>query len=301
MFGLPDPGAWLPPSLVPPFALLTQLGDAWLLLLVSASYYWYRGSESDARAGGPAFVFALALGVLALTLALKSFFAVPRPPGADSPIGIAFVPPALRDVYTWAATADGYGFPSGHAVGATAVWSALALVSDYSTRRRRLAVAGALVAVVGLSRIVLGVHYPVDVLVGVVVGLGSLLFAWRFARDPGRTFGLAFLAAALAVLIGGVAPDTAAAVGATLAGTLAWYAVVARAESTGTRPRLTLAVGLAFVAAVAGTTYAFRPPVPVVVLASAVTVAGTLSLPLVVGRIAGTGEEGGSCAQKVSR
>jgi undecaprenyl-diphosphatase len=78
----------------------------------------------------------------------------------------------------------GSSFPSGHATQASAFWLALVLLAPAagaSPRATRTA-AGAmlvLVAAVAASRVYLGVHYPSDVLAGVVLGACWTLWLWR--------------------------------------------------------------------------------------------------------------------------
>jgi undecaprenyl-diphosphatase len=71
-----------------------------------------------------------------------------------------------------------YSFPSGHAFAATATYGALALVVAAATSRVRgafvLAAAAVMVVVVAASRVILGVHYLLDVLAGIAGGLGLL-------------------------------------------------------------------------------------------------------------------------------
>jgi undecaprenyl-diphosphatase len=89
-------------------------------------------------------------------------------------------------------------FPSGHALFAASAFGGLAVLVTRRLRRRlaRAAVwAAALVviALVGLSRVYLGVHYPSDVLAGYAVGLvwvvavalGDRAARWRRARRGG--------------------------------------------------------------------------------------------------------------------
>lgn len=65
-------------------------------------------------------------------------------------------------------TASGYSFPSGHTTGAAAFYSALSL-----TYRKRIVSLLCAVAIllVGLSRMYLGVHWPIDVFAGLALGI----------------------------------------------------------------------------------------------------------------------------------
>lgn len=98
--------------------------------------------------------FVLVVGLVWLA---KVTIALPRPVevlGAGSVHGI--VPPA-----------DPFSFPSGHAARANVVVASL-----WPTLSGRLRIAATLLVVwVGLSRINLGVHFPADVVAGVVVGV----------------------------------------------------------------------------------------------------------------------------------
>jgi membrane-associated phospholipid phosphatase len=202
----------LPTVVVDLFGLLTQLGDPWFLLGALALLYTVGDRFGvDRRTVG--FVFATAFVALGVTLALKSAFALPRPPGALE---------------------DGYGFPSGHALGATAVWVTAALVLDVGQRRTRLALAGSVVPLVALSRVVIGVHYVVDVVVGFVVGVAviGVAFAVGPRRDDGtfshaateRVFVVAGVAAVAAFAVSATS-DTFLTVGAVFGGWAGWRLV----------------------------------------------------------------------------
>jgi hypothetical protein len=210
----------LPATLVDLFGLLTRLGDPVTLLLVVVTGYLladYLGVSSTRMATA----LALALGGFAATLALKHAFALPRPPGAGT---------------------DGYGFPSGHALGATVVYGGLAALFD---DRRLSAAAAGLVVVVATSRVVIGVHYLADVVVGVAVGLGYVAAGLGVgpgrspervtAAETGRTFALA-VAVGLVALAAAVVTDTVVAAAATAGGWIGWRVagdrVVAAAGST---------------------------------------------------------------------
>jgi len=75
-----------------------------------------------------------------------------------------------------------YSFPSGHAVSATVLYGFLAILlcSSVPSKFRRVVISvGAIVLIlaVGLSRIYLGVHYPTDVLGGMIEGAAWLNIA----------------------------------------------------------------------------------------------------------------------------
>jgi undecaprenyl-diphosphatase len=99
------------------------------------------------------------------------------------------------------ATAFGKSFPSGHSMSAIVCYGALLLVflPLLSGRRRTLAVAATalLVALIGFSRLTLGVHFVSDVLGGYVLGAAWLSASvaafeiWREERHRPRTAPLA--------------------------------------------------------------------------------------------------------------
>lgn len=152
-----------PQAGAPLYEAVTWLGDRVFLAVLLALVFWLVTDRRRATAR----VVAYGLVGAAAVVALKHGFALPRPPESVRLIA-----------------ADGFGFPSGHAVGATVVYGGLAMEYGWTDDGRRLAAAGLLVGAVSLSRVVLGVHYLGDVLAGVAVGLGLLLAArateeWR--------------------------------------------------------------------------------------------------------------------------
>ncbi len=169
-------------------AIVTQLGDVWFVLLLGfgaavATARRFRGDATAlGRPRGP-WHLGVILGGILLTTALKYYFELPRPDVATIEPG--FLPTWVASTYGSVATASGYGFPSGHAVAATVAYGLFALSIDRGTRRLRVAVAGLVVAAVSLTRLVLGVHYPLDVVAGIAIG-GCYLAAtwWLLARSP---------------------------------------------------------------------------------------------------------------------
>jgi membrane-associated phospholipid phosphatase len=79
--------------------------------------------------------------------------------------------------------AQSLAFPSGHAANATLVWLGLALLLPRAERARAFAIWGAvwLALAVGASRVMLGVHWPSDVIAGWSFGLLWLLLLLRLA------------------------------------------------------------------------------------------------------------------------
>ena len=203
------------------FAVLTHLGDTAVLLALAVAIY----VGTNRRTGG--YVLGALLLGFAVTLLLKTWFALPRPPAT------------LRLV-----AEAGYGFPSGHALGSTVGFGAMAIALErFATPRRRAAVAGVLVAVVSFSRVAIGVHYLVDVVAGVAVGLGVLAVATRWGRrEPLVLFGLTGGVAAAAAGLAGGGPEAFLLLGAA-AGALAAWQVVEPTDRPWGRPGVAATAG----------------------------------------------------------
>jgi undecaprenyl-diphosphatase len=103
-------------------------------------------------------------GGLLLDMVLKLQFNRPRP-----------------HVFIWGTQAFGSSFPSGHAMGSTITYSTVAYLAARLHRRAwarwlTMSVALLVILLIGVSRIYLGVHYPSDVLAGIIMGLAWAAF-----------------------------------------------------------------------------------------------------------------------------
>ena len=156
--------------------VITQFGSVLSLGIVAAIcgvVLWRRGYRLG-YALAPSVAFALSLVAVGI---LKGVIGRHRPP-----VSMHLV--AESDL----------SFPSGHATDSTAVLLTIALVVAMVVVRRPLArigmvvTAGILAASIGFSRLVLGVHWPTDVLGGWALGAGIalavLLAASSLTRPP---------------------------------------------------------------------------------------------------------------------
>jgi membrane-associated phospholipid phosphatase len=134
------------------------------LALVTAA--WLRGSG---RAGDAVLLIVSVIGALVLYNVDKALVERPRPPVHH-----------LESASNWS-------FPSGHAALSGAFYVALAMLSATCRRRRALAISAAalLIGGIAVSRVYLAVHYPSDVVSGMLLGLAWCLFADRVLRPPG--------------------------------------------------------------------------------------------------------------------
>ncbi|NIC00989.1 phosphatase PAP2 family protein [Halobacterium sp. R2-5] len=268
------------------FALLTQLGDVWFLFLLGGLLY-IAGDQFprwgiDRRRG--LFVLGLVLTYVALIGVLKNFFLLPRPPGAGEAPVIAWLPAIFQGVLASIATGSGPGFPSGHAFGSTLVWGGFALVVFEDELWPGWLGAAAVVGLVSLSRLILGVHYLVDVVVGVglgVVGLGVLYVVADRGTAPGRVLLVAVGAGAIG-LIQGVTFESVAALGSGVGGWLVWRGI---ADATPAHPsnRREAAAGFGVFGLASGffaVMYAVEPPLLATFFGSTIGVGGAIVAPL---------------------
>jgi len=154
---------------VVPVLAITQLGD-WTILLalpfLAAAWLTYRRQRRLALL----VIAAPILGRL-LVEAQKGLMGRLRP-AQDNPMVIA----------------ESFAYPSGHAANAMIVYVLLALLLVGDNARRRLAIAVAVILslAIGITRVLLGVHWPSDVVGGWAFGLMWVLLTWRYAHTLKR-------------------------------------------------------------------------------------------------------------------
>lgn len=147
------------PALDTVMRAITSLGSTLPLALIAGMAVVALASRG--RPAEAAFMLAAFLGSVTLNEALKRLFERPRP------------------ALDWAEPASGYGFPSGHAMNATVIYGALALIA-WQLWGPRAGVAAlvlglSLAALIGSSRVYLGVHWTTDVIGGLLAGFVVLL------------------------------------------------------------------------------------------------------------------------------
>jgi len=247
---------------------VTELGGTTALMLLLAMLFWWSNRRRSAL------VISYAVAGLALMLSLKTLFAFPRPP-AD-----AMLVPLEGE-------RGGYGFPSGHAFAAAVVYGGLVSAYDRTRDARALLAAGTLVALVSLSRVVLGVHYLGDVIVGAILGVAFVVVMDRLTGgDPTIGFAIALVLSVPAVVIAGGATDSLLGLGGSIGGLLGSRRLPALPELRSRLEGIALVVvGGGFVAAVQTAESAVEAVEPLLVGLYAILVAGILLAPAATGRL----------------
>ena len=266
---------------------LTQLGDPWFLLLVAMLVFLVGVERSviESPTGG-AFVLASTFAGFSFIDLLKHLFRYSRPAGAAEATVPDWLPGTVGTAVHSTLVGDGFAFPSGHALGTTVVFGALAYTLNVGTKRQRWALATLGVVLVSLTRVVIGVHYVVDVVGGVLAGVALLAAAISLGgHRPLRVFALGTAIGAAALGAAALPPtgtlwSVGQWFGASLGGGIAWYFVRPSRELA---LKGALLVGLP-TAALWAVLYVSTPSLPLVVAATAVLSGLTVTAPTLVGR-----------------
>ena len=133
------------------FSLLSRTGDGHLYALAIAALYLF-GDRFEER--------ILAVAVLAFALELPAFFVLKNSIRRDRPCDV--VGTSRKAVQP----SDKFSMPSGHT---SAAFLVATLVFIFAEPMAEVAFVWA--SLVGMSRVVLGVHYPSDVAAGALLGI----------------------------------------------------------------------------------------------------------------------------------
>ena len=151
------------------FGLISLLGEETIFMLVGIAVIWCFDKKWGFR------LFLVGLFSSTLNQLLKAIFLIPRPWVQDHDFTI---------VESARAGATGYSFPSGHSQGSASLYYTLAA---WMRKRWSTIVCTALIALICFSRLYLGVHTPLDVLVGLTLGLlSAAVLCYLFNRFDGN-------------------------------------------------------------------------------------------------------------------
>lgn len=132
------------------FLILTISTEVPVIVILTAIMYWCINKKY-----GQKLLFSLTANI-AINTGIKEYVKAPRPIGTE---GLE----SLR-----VSTATGYSFPSGHTQTATTFWTSLMIIF----RQKWMYILGLIMILgVGLSRLYLGVHWPIDVICGWIFGI----------------------------------------------------------------------------------------------------------------------------------
>jgi undecaprenyl-diphosphatase len=146
-----------PPKLEPIMLEITFLGTGTVVMMivaVSGMFLWLTKHKYSAL-----LLLISTVGGIVLNNLLKVGFGRPRP-----------------QVFDWGTEVVSWSFPSGHAMSAAVVYGTVAYLAARLQVRHlhrviTLVCAAILILAIAMTRLYLGVHYPSDVIAGVIIGL----------------------------------------------------------------------------------------------------------------------------------
>ena len=152
-------------------SFFSMFGEELFLILILGFIYWSYDKKLG-RTMGLSAIMGLTWNTMAKNIVLRR-----RPYFDHEGIKILRMVDPEADIYD--ISAQGYSFPSGHSTNVATVFSSLAI----NLRKRWVTVVAITIPLLtGFSRIVVGAHYPTDVLAGWMLGLISVLIV-RYLQD----------------------------------------------------------------------------------------------------------------------
>ena len=138
---------------------ITSLADkGWFWILLAVVLLFFRKT----RVAGVTVLVALIFNHVMINILLKDLVARPRPYVASD------------EIVTLIKQLSSFSFPSGH----TSTSFAAAFAVLFMEKKRRYAIPAMIIAaMIGFSRMYVGVHYPGDILGGIVIGILSAFAA----------------------------------------------------------------------------------------------------------------------------
>jgi len=138
------------------FKFITFFGNEEFYIMVLPLFFWLWDKEKALK------LMLILLPSLLLNFYFKEIFHTARP------MGVALIEQL------------GFAFPSGHAQGSTTLWLMLVLL----VRPKWMNVlAVIMIILVSVSRLYLGVHYPIDILGGILIGAVIVFVYHKFLYD----------------------------------------------------------------------------------------------------------------------
>lgn len=139
------------------FSLITKMGEEIFFLAVAIIFFWCVNKREGY------FVLITGLFGTVLNQGAKLLFRIPRPWVYD---------PTFEVVGDAKVAATGYSFPSGHTQN---VAGTLGSIAAYKSTKKKTVVCTVLILLVAFSRMYLGVHTLLDVVVSLIFALGLIL------------------------------------------------------------------------------------------------------------------------------
>lgn len=135
------------------FEIITMLGEETILIGILAFFYFIYDKKI-----GQIIAYTLFTSLM-VNHTVKGLVKYERPFNFDPELDAVRVE-----------TATGYSFPSGHTHQAATLYSSVAKNLNVSRKKLLWAICLTIIFLVGFSRLWLGVHYPKDVIVGLILG-----------------------------------------------------------------------------------------------------------------------------------